>query len=178
MKQICLFVLGMFFIGLAGCTSSADQAELKKYRDERASTETRLARFDSLDFEVFSKEKWDLLNVSHADDIVVNWPDGHQTKGIAKHIEDLKTMFVFAPDTRVEAHPIRFGSGEWTAVTGVFAGTFSKPMPIGNGRTIAPTNKAFRLNMATIGHWNGKTMDHEWLFWDNQDFMKQIGLAH
>jgi hypothetical protein len=31
--------------------------------------------------------------------------------------------------------------------------------------------------MATIGHWKGKTRDHEWLFWDNQDFMKQIGLA-
>jgi len=25
--------------------------------------------------------------------------------------------------------------------------------------------------MATIGHWKGATMDHEWLFWDNQDFM-------
>jgi hypothetical protein len=31
--------------------------------------------------------------------------------------------------------------------------------------------------MATIGHWNGATMDHEWLFWDNQAFMRQIGLA-
>jgi len=27
-----------------------------------------------------------------------------------------------------------------------------------------------------LGLHNG-TMDHEWLFWDNQDFMKQIGLA-
>ena len=27
-----------------------------------------------------------------------------------------------------------------------------------------------------VGHWKGSTMDHEWLFWDNQDFMKQIGL--
>ena len=31
--------------------------------------------------------------------------------------------------------------------------------------------------MATIGHWKGKTMDHEWLLWDNQDFMKQIGVG-
>ncbi|MCR4339190.1 MAG: hypothetical protein NUW01_04790 [Gemmatimonadaceae bacterium] len=29
----------------------------------------------------------------------------------------------------------------------------------------------------TIGHWTNGKMDHEWLFWDNQDFMKQIGLA-
>jgi len=31
--------------------------------------------------------------------------------------------------------------------------------------------------MVTIGHWKGVTMDHEWLFWDSNDFMKQLGLA-
>jgi hypothetical protein len=31
--------------------------------------------------------------------------------------------------------------------------------------------------MATIGHWKGGVMDHEWLFWDSGDFMKQLGLA-
>jgi hypothetical protein len=31
--------------------------------------------------------------------------------------------------------------------------------------------------MAIIGHWKDGVMDHEWLFWDNQDFMKQIGLG-
>jgi hypothetical protein len=50
-------------------------------------------------------------------------------------------------------------------------------MPIGEGKTIAPTGKRFAIGMATIGHWKGKTMDHEWLFWDNQDFMKQLGLG-
>jgi hypothetical protein len=44
-------------------------------------------------------------------------------------------------------------------------------------QSIPPTGKAFRLGMATIGHWKGGTMDHEWLFWDSQDFMKQLGLA-
>jgi hypothetical protein len=32
--------------------------------------------------------------------------------------------------------------------------------------------------MATIGHRKGSTMDHEWLFRDNQNFMKQLGLAN
>lgn len=32
--------------------------------------------------------------------------------------------------------------------------------------------------MATIGHWTkAGVMDEEYLFWDNQDFMKQIGLG-
>jgi len=30
--------------------------------------------------------------------------------------------------------------------------------------------------MATIGHWRDGVIDHEWLFWDNQEFMKEIGL--
>ncbi len=139
--------------------------------------ENNLKVFDVLDFDVFSNQKWDRLQESHAKDIVVTWPDGHETRGIEKHIEDLKALFVFAPDITIKEHPIRFGSGTWTAVTGVMTGTFSQPMPIGDGKTIAPNGKRFAIGMATIGHWKGKTMDHEWLFWDNQDFMKQIGLG-
>ena len=31
--------------------------------------------------------------------------------------------------------------------------------------------------MATVGHWKDGVMDEEYLFWDNGEFMKQIGLA-
>ena len=139
--------------------------------------ENHLKKFDVLDFDVFSNQKWNRLSESHAKDIVVTWPDGHETHGIERHIEDLKALFVYAPDLKIRVHPIRFGSGDWTAVTGYMTGTFSQPMPIGDGKTIPPTGKAFRLGMVTIGHWKGGTMDHEWLFWDSQDFMKQLGLA-
>ena len=107
----------------------------------------------------------------------MTWPDGHETKGIDKHIDDLKELFVFAPDIQIKTHPIRFGSGTFTGVTGVMTGTFTKPMPVGEGKFIQPTGKRFALSMATNGHWTGKTMDHEWLFWDNKDFMKQIGVG-
>jgi hypothetical protein len=138
--------------------------------------ERHLKVFDNLDFDVFSNQKWDRVKESHAEDIVVTWPDGHETKGIAKHIEDLKALFVFAPDLKIKEHPIRFGSGTWTAVSGVMSGTFTKPMPTLDGKIIAPTGKRFAIGMVTVGHWKGSTMDHEWLFYDNQDFMKQIGL--
>ena len=139
--------------------------------------EKNLKVFDTLDFDVFSNQKWDRLHESHARDIVVTWPDGHETKGIDKHIEDLKALFVFAPDITIKTLPIRFGSGTWTSVTGVMTGTFTKPMPLPDGKSIAPTGKRFAIGMATIGHWKNGTMDHEWLFWDNQDFMNQIGLG-
>jgi hypothetical protein len=114
-----------------------------------------------------------------ADDVKVNWPDGHYTMGIQKHIEDLKGLFVYAPDTRIKQHPIRFGdkTGEWSCVTGVFEGTFTKPMPIGNGRFIMPTGKAFKMPMCTVGHWKNGVMDEESLFWDNKTYMDQIGLG-
>jgi predicted ester cyclase len=139
--------------------------------------ERNLKVFDTLDFDVFSNQKWDRLHESHAKDIVVTWPDGHETKGIEKHTEDLKAMFVFAPDITIKTHPIRFGSGSWTTATGVMTGTFTKPMPLPDGKSIPPTGKRFAIGMATIGHWKNSKMDHEWLFWDNQDFMNQLGLG-
>ena len=147
------------------------------YEMQDPKVEENLKVFDTLDFDVFSNQKWDRLQESHSPDIVVTWPDGHETKGIVRHIEDLKALFVFAPDINIKTHPIRFGSGSWTAVTGVMTGTFTKPMPLPGGKSIPPTGKRFAIGMATIGHWKGATMDHEWLFLDNQDFMNQIGLG-
>lgn len=60
---------------------------------------------------------------------------------------------------------------------GVMKGTFTKPMPIGNGKMIPPTGKPFKLSMVTIGHWKNGVMDEEWLMWDDHAFMQQIGLA-
>ena len=147
------------------------------HQKQAATVEKSLEVFDTLDFDVFSNQKWDRLGESHAQDIIVTWPDGHDTKGLPQHIKDLSSMFVYAPDIKIKVHPIRFGSGDWTAVSGMMTGTFSKPMPTGSGRSIPPTGKHFNLGMITVGHWKNGKMDHEWLMWDNQDFMKQIGLA-
>lgn len=150
-------------------TTSAAEAKLEALR---------LDTFDDLDFNVFTNQKWVDLHLSHSKDVAVHWPDGHTTKGIDKHIEDLKAMFVFAPDTRIKQHPVKVAKGEWTAVIGVMEGTFSKPMPIGDGKFIQPTNKPFKITMATFSHWTKEgPMDEEYLFWDNEEFKKQIGLG-
>lgn len=146
---------------------------------EKATTNRRLLIFDDLDFKYYSGQVWDKLSLSHTDDIKVIYPDGSETNKLAPdHIEALKPQFVFAPDTKIIAHPIRFGSGDWTAVMGTMEGTFSKPMDIGGGKTVPPTGKKFKLNMVTLGHWKGDKMFEEYLFWDNYAFLKQIGLAN
>jgi predicted ester cyclase len=152
--------------------------ELKKFTDERATIEKDLKTFDELDFVVFSNQEWTRLHESHSKDVKVNWPDGHSTTGIERHIEDLKAMFVYAPDTSIKVHPIKFGSGEFTSVIGVMTGTFTKPMPIGDGKFIQPTGKKFSINMCTVGHWKDGVMIEEWLFWDNATYMRQIGIGN
>lgn len=189
-KAVATILVATFIITLSGCgtkngSSSLSQNEIDSLMNQiktltanDANIASNLSKFDTLDYTVFSNQQWDRLKESHAKDIKVYWPDGHITTGIEKHIEDLKMMFVYAPDTRIKEHPLRFGSGNMTAVSGVFEGTFTKPMPIGDGKFIQPTGKAFKMPMATIGIWGPDgTMIEEHLFWDNQTYMNQIGLG-
>lgn len=172
---------------VTGCSASGQPAasreletlkqQLAEVQKSHAAEKANLENFDDLDFNVYSNQKWDQLGKSHATDITVHYPDGSTTKGLDAHIEALKPIFAMAPDHKITDHPIRIASGEWTAVMGTMVGTFTQPMPIGNGRTIPPTGKAFKLSMTTIGHWKNGTMDEEWLSYDTQALMKQIGLA-
>lgn len=176
------------------------QTKIDQYAKDEAAVKKNLQTFDTLDFVVFSNQEWVRLHESHSMDVVVNWPDGHHTNGIQRHIEDLKAMFVYAPDTQIKLHATRFGvyrgattsamdttgkidvtskdSGDgFTCVTGIMTGTFSEPMPIGDGKFIQPTGKKFSIPMCTVGHWEKGVMTEEWLYWDNATYMKQIGIG-
>jgi len=190
MKKITLIFLVSVIAGsimLTACNNkqqSASPADEAKESNDQTSmnnnqqTEERLRRFDSLDFQFYSNQMWDSLAISHDANIKVYYPDGTTSTGLSpQHIDMLKPMFVFAPDTKISSHPVKFGSGDWTCVIGEMEGTFSKPMPMGNGKTIPATGKKFKLSMCTVGHWKDGKMIEEYLFWDNQSFMKQIGLA-
>jgi hypothetical protein len=68
------------------------------------------------------------------------------------------------------------GSGTWLDCC--LCSTLFSDRALGNGKYAQPTGKKLDLTMATIGHWtDAGVMDHEWLFWDNQTFLKQLGLA-
>lgn len=174
-KCLCIgLAVVAFSLGASGCATN----EASKLYQEQQRVAVNLENFDDLDFNVFSNQKWTELHRSHSQDVTVHWPDGRTTKGIETHIEDLKAMFVWAPDTRIKVHPIKIGQGDWTAVIGVMEGTFTQPMPLPDGTSIPPTGKAYKIQMATFSHWTKEgPMDEEFLFWDNQEFMRQIGLG-
>jgi hypothetical protein len=115
-------------IGASG-TNQSTEDKLRKYEEAEKLAYIRLAKFDDLDFNVFANQEWVRLHETHAEDILVHWPDGRQVRGIKPHIEELSAMFVYAPDTRIKVHPVRIAAGDWTSVIGEMEGTFTKPMP-------------------------------------------------
>jgi hypothetical protein len=169
-------------ISLAGSQGAqadpaADAAALARFRTAEQIGQAHLRTFDTLDFDVYSNQRWDRFKESHAPDILVHYPDGHTTRGIPDHVKELKGQFIFAPDTKIASHPVRIESGEWTSVIGVMEGTFTKPMTLPDGKVISPTGRHFKLTMDTVGHWKNGLMDEEYLFWDNAAFASQIGLG-
>jgi len=137
-----------------------------------------LATFDAHDYDVFSHRRWSELGKSHAQDLLVQWPDGHVEQGLEAHARSFDAMFAFAPDARITQHPIKIAAGEWTAVMGVMEGTFTEPMPRPDGATIPPTGRSFQIPMVTLGRWNKDgLLIEEYLFWDNLALLNQIGVG-
>jgi hypothetical protein len=188
-KHLSIFLLLSVVVLFYSCTGTHNeitrlkseidslQKELLNFKAEKLITEMRLVRFDSLDFYIYNNQKWEDMSISHDDRIVVHYPNGSTTVGLVPlHLESMKPIFVFAPDTKIVSHPVKFGTGDWTTVVGEMEGTFSRPMPVGDGKSIPPTFKKFKLKMCTVGHWQGGKLIEEYLFWDDFTFRNQIGI--
>lgn len=181
LKQITAAVIVFTAFTTSHAQSKDDKAAMVKQIKELTAANAEIAKnlstFDTLDYTVFSNRDWTRLHESHAKNIKVHFPDGHTEIGLEQHIKTLDAMFVYAPDTRIKEHPFKIGSGNLTAVMGYMEGTFTQPMPIGNGKFIQPTGKKFRIPMATIGVWENGVMQEEYLFWDNKAYMDQLGIG-
>ena len=153
------------------------QSELERYQAAERLAAEHIAKYRTADFDVFPGQQWDRIQESHAKNVIVHWPDGRQTDGIQAHIDDLKAFFVYAPDTRVSTHKVEVATAEWSSIVGVMEGTFTQPMPTPDGKTIAPTGKAYKVVFSAVDHWKDGVIDEEYLFWDNLTFMRQVGIA-
>lgn len=161
------FVAAVFSVSLAAEPGS-----------EKERVQENLKRFDQLDFDAYSQRKnMKLFRDLHCPDVKVVFPDGRTTYGIDQHVTDINGLFNGTPDSRITAHPIAFGSGDWTATTGVLEATFSEPMMLPDGKSIPPTGKKVKIPMATIAKWKSGCIAEEHLFWDNAEYMKQLGLG-
>jgi SnoaL-like polyketide cyclase len=174
MKAISVIMLASLLVAPSAALQAAEPPG-----SESEVVQANLKRFDQLDFDACSHRKdMDLFRRLHCTDVKVVFPDGRVTHGIPAHIDDINNiLFNGTPDSRVTSHPISFGSGEWTVATGVLEATFSEPMKLPDGTSIPPTGKKVRISMATIAKWKDGCISEEHLFWDNAEYMKQLGLG-
>jgi hypothetical protein len=95
-----------------GIASSPNQPHNHAYEELIVAVEGKLEHFIDFKSGVFdapfvnfiTKGKTIFFWTDNTEDIVVHWPDGHVTTGIEKHIDDLKAMFVYAPNTQIKQH--------------------------------------------------------------------------
>ena len=80
--------------------------------------EQNLTLFPCLDFEAWNGRDWDLFRQIHAETVVVAG-HGQQTEEIEGHAAWAQVRAAQFPDSRIVAHPIRIGAGDWTAATAI-----------------------------------------------------------
>ena len=151
------------------------QAQVDTHMAERAQTKRHLEIFDELDLVAFNNRDMKRIGEIHADNVIVHNPDGTQTTPFTPHAEELQFLF----DTFefvVTDHIVGFGYGEWTAGISISEGKWVKPLILPDGTVKQPTGKKVRLKIATIARWENGRIAEEYLFWDNADWNRQIGL--
>jgi len=171
-----LTLVCLLSIGLAGCHRK-EVAELKALQAAMEVQQLNLSKMDDFNSNVFSGQRWELLGKSHAQNVVVHWPDGRTTNELGQHEQDLRAIFEWAPDTRITDHTVRVANGDWTAVTGIMEGTFTQPMTMPDGKNIPPTGKRYSLPVATFAHWKDRVMDEKHIYYDNDALFTQLGVA-
>ncbi len=171
-------------ISISSCTSTQSyrskidtlQAKVDVNKKERIQTAKHLAFFDELDLEAFNHRDMNRIREIHAENVKVYNPDGSITQPMDPHAEELAFLF----DTfnfKVVEHIVGFGYGEWTAGISICEGTWVKPITTKEGKILKPTGKKVTIKIATIARWENERIVEEYLFWDNADWNRQIGLS-
>src|ERR1700730_15157329 len=104
LRGLCLAAFATFI--LQATQVKAANTELERYKTAERIGQEHLKQFDTLDFDIYTNQKWERFKENHSPDILVHYPDGHTTKGLAAHIAELKPQFAIAPDTRIQEHPV------------------------------------------------------------------------
>lgn len=129
-----------------------------------------------MDLVAFTNHDMNHISRLHADDVIVYNPDMSKVVGMDQHGKDMGSVLNAFPDLVIESHPIKFASGDWTAGLAVSKGTFKNPFILPNGTELKPNGSKFVQYMITLAKWKDGKILEEYLFYDNMDFMKQLGL--
>ena len=153
------------------------EAQLAEYKEAEAMVQRNLALFDELDLVAFNNRDLERIAEIHMPDVKVINRDGQVTEPYdPDHKDELLFIFETFPDFKINEHPIGFGQGNWTAGLSISTGTFLNPMKLPDGAVIEPTGKSFEISIVTLAKWQDGRIVEEYLMWDNEDWMRQIGV--
>ena len=130
--------------------------------------------------DAFNSRDFAAMKAVHHPDIIAHISGSAEPiKGQPAHAAMMKAMFRTFPDIHVHNDPyrIQFGNGDWTTVITRTRGTFTGEMVLPDGKGIAPTGKAYDLDLATTAKWDGDLLIEEFVFWDTALQAQQLGLA-
>ncbi|WP_170328207.1 ester cyclase [Ruegeria arenilitoris] len=152
------------------------EAQLAEYEAEKELEAANVALYDKMDLEAFTAHDMETIGEIHAHDVKVIFPDGSLTEGMfPAHEAQIDWLFTTFSDITIPEHPIKFGSGEWTAGLSVTKGTWDSPMHLPDGRVLEPSGKPFEHNVVTLVRWEAGQIAEEYVMWDNFDLYAQIG---
>ncbi len=154
------------------------QQKVNQYELEQTTVAKNLALFDELDLIAFNNRDMERIAEIHMPDVKVINRDGKITEPFdPDHKDELLFLFETFPDFSINEHPIGFGQGDWTAGLSISTGTFLNPMELPDGTIIEPTGESFEVRIVTLAKWQDGRIVEEYLMWDNEDWMKQLGIA-
>jgi ketosteroid isomerase-like protein len=141
------------------------------------SGEDNLKRMKTLD-DAWNAQDWDVFRKRHSSDTAVYWPGQREpTRGREAHQAESAAFFK-SIENHLENNPYRvmFASGEWTCTIARWRGKMTGPWKDLQGKVHPPTNKSFDLEFCTVAHWKNGEIVEENLFYDQVEFLRQIGI--
>ena len=119
---------------------------------------------------------WEGVAACYSEDAVAVTPDMGEIKGAEDIADYLRTFGAAIPDLRWEG-VFSYEAGDTAYDEGFVCGTFTEPLVLPDGNTIAPTGKALRLrecDAATVA--GGRITSHRFYF-DQLDVFQQLGVS-
>jgi len=116
--------------------------------------------------------------VHHPDMIAHITGNAQPIYGSVAHAAAMRQMLQIFPDMHVQTpYAVQSGRGDWITVVSRATGTFSGEMVLPNGKVIAPTGKAFDVELGQTSKWDDDRLIIISAFWDAALQAQQLGLA-
>ena len=178
-KLFCVIPLVLLLCFAFACQDKEAMAELEKLKAEATAQEQNMADLQKIAEKL--QAAWDNYDMAalaqlYAEDATLIMPGEPEPIKGREAIQKNQEAFIRAmPDFKME-FPLILFSENYIVFKGVAQGTFTGPLASPEG-DIPPTGKSAKVRFAFIAKVNADGLiEEDQTYYDNADFMKQLGL--